>query len=351
MSIFGSLNTAVLGLTAQSRALGHISENIANAQTLGYKRVNSAFNTLVLESNARLHSPAGLTVNPIYVNNVQGALQQVQSPTNVSIQGQGFFSVSKLREGLTGPGTVGETVQTQTGTLNADNVAYTRVGDFELDKNRYLVNSAGFALNGWLVDPLTNQLNKDVVQPIQVNTLIDRPEATRQIDFAANLPATPAQGVRIPTSSIQIFDTQGNSRQVNLNWRQQGANDWRLFVSAPNSSIRPVDGSFAGGTAEIALGQVIDGRTALAQVNTITVGGSSSNGPAQLRVGDKRRGAELIEQAAAKAPDDPDIQYHRAVALIEGGKAAEGRALLESILKSDKPFASRDEAAARLKQP
>jgi tetratricopeptide (TPR) repeat protein len=71
----------------------------------------------------------------------------------------------------------------------------------------------------------------------------------------------------------------------------------------------------------------------------------------QLKVGDKRRGAELIESAAAKVPDDLDIQYHRAVALIEGGKRDEGRAVLETILKSDKPFASRDEAAARLKQP
>lgn len=73
-------------------------------------------------------------------------------------------------------------------------------------------------------------------------------------------------------------------------------------------------------------------------------------GWAQLRVGDKRRGAELIEQAAAKAPDDLDIQYHRAVALIESGRAAEGRATLETILKSDRPFASRDDAAAKLKQ-
>jgi putative PEP-CTERM system TPR-repeat lipoprotein len=72
-------------------------------------------------------------------------------------------------------------------------------------------------------------------------------------------------------------------------------------------------------------------------------------GWAHLRLGDKQRGAELIEQAAAKAPDDPDIQYHRAVALIEGGKRDEGRAVLEQILGSDRPFPSRDEAAARLK--
>lgn len=286
MSIFGSLTTAVLGLTAQSRALGHISDNIANAQTLGYKRVNTSFETLVLESSSRLHSPGGLTVKPIFVNNIQGALQQVQSPTNVSIQGAGFFSVSKLSTSATGPGQIGETVQTQTGTLNADNVFYTRVGDFELDKNRYLVNSAGFALNGWMYDSTTGQLNKDVIQPIQVNTLIDKPTSTTQIDYSANLPATPTAGVKIPTSSIQVFDTQGNARTVNLNWRQQGANDWRLFVTAPDSSVKPLDGTYTGGTTTISFGPNQAGTTALPQINTLTFGGGAPNGQDQLRIGE-----------------------------------------------------------------
>lgn len=286
MSIFGSLTTAVLGLTAQSRALGHISDNIANAQTLGYKRVNTSFETLVLESSSRLHSPGGLTVKPIFVNNIQGALQQVQSPTNVSIQGAGFFSVSKLSASASGPGQIGETVQTQTGTLNADNVYYTRVGDFELDKNRYLVNSAGFALNGWMYNSTTGQLDKDVIQPIQVNTLIDKPTSTTQIDYSANLPATPTAGVKIPTSSIQVFDTQGNARTVNLNWRQQGANDWRLFVSTPDSSIKPLNGTYNGGTTTISFGPNQAGTTALPQINTLTFGGGSTNGQNQIRIGE-----------------------------------------------------------------
>ncbi|NYZ16371.1 flagellar hook-basal body complex protein [Azospirillum sp. RWY-5-1] len=286
MSIYGSLTTAVTGLNAQARALGHISDNIANAQTIGYKRVNSAFETLVLQSNSRIHSPGGVMAQPIFANNIQGSLTQVQSPTNVAIQGAGFFSVSKLSSGLNGPGQVGETVQTQTGTLNADNVYYTRAGDFELDQNRYLVNSAGFALNGWTVDPLTNQLNKDVIQPIQVNTLIDRPEATKSIDYAANLPANPTPGVRIPTSSIQVFDTQGNARTVNLNWRQQSSNDWRLTVEAPGSSAQPVAGSFTGNPVAIGLGQNIPGQTAIPQVTTITVGGNNDNGVDRLRIGE-----------------------------------------------------------------
>jgi flagellar hook protein FlgE len=286
MSIFGSLTTAVLGLTAQSRALGHISDNIANAQTLGYKRVNTSFETLVLESSSRKHSPGGLTVKPVFVNNIQGALQQVQSPTNASIQGAGFFSVSKLSSGGNGPGQIGETVQTQTGTLNADNVYYTRVGDFELDKNRYLVNSAGFALNGWAYDSSTGQLDKDVIAPIQVNTLVDKPTSTNSIDYSANLPATPAKGVKIPTSSIQVFDTQGNARTINMNWRQQGANDWRLFVTAPDSSSKPVDGTYTGGTTTISFGQNVAGRTALPQISTVTISGANTNGQDQIRIGE-----------------------------------------------------------------
>ncbi|MCS6931272.1 MAG: flagellar basal body protein [Acetobacteraceae bacterium] len=45
MSLFGAMTTAISGLTAQARALGHISDNVANSQTIGYKRVdtNSVF--------------------------------------------------------------------------------------------------------------------------------------------------------------------------------------------------------------------------------------------------------------------------------------------------------------------
>ncbi|MGY0788277.1 flagellar hook-basal body complex protein [Azospirillum argentinense] len=285
MSIFGSMTTAVLGLSAQSKALGHISDNIANASTVGYKRVNTAFETLVLQSNERLHAPGGVTAAPVFMNNIQGNLTQVQSPTNAAIQGQGFFSVSKLSRGLTGPGQQGETVQTQTGTLNADNVYYTRVGDFELDKNRYLVNSAGFALNGWIVDDVTGQLKKDVVQPLQVNTLTDKPQSTNSITLGANLPATPTPGVPIPSSSIQVYDTQGNARTIQFNWRQDAANAWRLGIDAPGSSMQPVAGSFAGGAATMATGSQISGVTPVAQVSQVRVDGTTSVPASSVTIG------------------------------------------------------------------
>ena len=327
MSIFGSMTTAVLGLSAQSKALGHISDNIANASTNGYKRVNTAFETLVLQSNQRLHEPGGVTAAPVFMNNIQGNLTQVQSATNAAIQGQGFFSVSKLSRGLTGPGQQGEMVQTQTGTLNADNVYYTRVGDFELDKNRYLVNSAGFALNGWIVDDATGQLKKDVVQPLQVNTLTDKPQPTKGITLGANLPATPTPGVPIPSSSIQVYDTQGNARTIQFNWRQDGTNDWRLGISAPGSSMQPVEGTLDGGSASSTLGRVISGLTPVAQESSVLVTGTSIVPPSSVTIsGAKITYPDGTQQDNLHLGDHYAVRVNGAVVADIGPLAATGPA-------------------------
>ncbi|CBS88836.1 flagellar hook-basal body complex protein [Azospirillum lipoferum] len=282
MSIFGSMTTAVLGLNAQSKALGHISDNIANSSTIGYKRVDSAFETMVLQSSQRLHEPGGVTAQPVFMNNIQGSLKQVQSPTNVAIQGQGFFSVSKINL----QNSTNTLVQTQTGAVNASSVYYTRAGDFELDKSRYLVNSSGYALNGWLVDPVTGVLKKDQVAPVQVSSLIDKPVATSTIDLEANLPATPTPGKPIPDSSIPIFDSQGNPRTINFKWRQQADSSWRMVLDAPGSNTKPVDGTFSGNPATVTFGQNIAGQTAVAQVNVVTISGNNTNGQDNLRIGD-----------------------------------------------------------------
>jgi flagellar hook protein FlgE len=45
MSLFGAMTTAISGLNAQSRALTNVSNNLANSQTVGYKRVIPASST------------------------------------------------------------------------------------------------------------------------------------------------------------------------------------------------------------------------------------------------------------------------------------------------------------------
>lgn len=279
MSIFGAMSTAVLGLEAQARALGHISDNIANSQTTGYKRVDTTFQTLVLQSSSVMHSPGGVKASPSFANNIQGTLQQVQSVTNLALQGQGFFSVSRI------------STDSITGTSAAATLPkfYTRDGTFELDKDRYLVNANGYALNGWTVDPTTGGVSS-LVTPIQVTTTLDNPVSTAKIELKANLPASPPQGVPIPPTSVQIFDAQGSARTVNLIWRQQGANQWRLNIDAPGSGLAPIEGSFPGFATASVNGPVTQGQAARAQVDTFSFSGPSLSGntidPAMIKVGD-----------------------------------------------------------------
>ncbi len=57
MSLFGAMNTAVSGLSAQSNAFGNISDNVANSQTVGYKRVDTSFIDYLTTSTCREQRP------------------------------------------------------------------------------------------------------------------------------------------------------------------------------------------------------------------------------------------------------------------------------------------------------
>jgi enamine deaminase RidA (YjgF/YER057c/UK114 family) len=145
MSLFGAMNTAISGLNAQSNAFANISDNVANSQTVGYKRVDTSFVDYLTTSTPTTNDSGSVVGLPDYVNNVQGTITQTDNPLGLAIAGQGFFAVSQ-----------------QTGDVNGlptfnPQQYYTRAGDFQMDKNGYLVNSAGEFLNGWPVNPNTGE--------------------------------------------------------------------------------------------------------------------------------------------------------------------------------------------------
>ncbi len=141
MSILGAMFTAVSGLNAQSRSLGNISDNIANSQTVGYKKVDTRFSDIITISNQSLNLPGGVVASPYYANALQGNINQTQSSTNLAVSGQGFFVVSR------------PTDQNGTSTTFGALPYYTRAGDFEVNRDGYVVNGGGYYLNGWAGGP------------------------------------------------------------------------------------------------------------------------------------------------------------------------------------------------------
>src|SRR5919199_4687538 len=206
MSLSGALTSAVTGLDAQSRALGAISDNVANSQTVGYKRVETQFSTLLTVSNSQVHDPGGVTSKPARTLDIQGPVQTTGVETNIAVSGQGYFAVSRVN-GLNG----------LLPTFEADPL-YTRAGDFQIDANGYMVNTAGYYLNGWSIDQTTGIVQSQALTQIRINQLKDNPQATQKVTYATNLPATPdakndtdsaTAGIQFPVSKVLYYDSLG----------------------------------------------------------------------------------------------------------------------------------------------
>lgn len=242
MSLFSSINTAISGLTSQSAAFGNISEDVANSQTVGFKRVDTSFVDYLTTSTPTQNDPGAVVARPDYINNVQGAITQTDNPLGMAIAGQGFFAVSQAT------GTVNNRP-----TFNPQQY-YTRAGDFTMNASGYLVNSAGQYLNGWTVNPSTNVVNQNALAPVQVSQSTFNPVATSNVTLAANLPATPTSGTATAasplSSQITVYDALGTAHTVTLNWTQTAANDWTVQVSVPDSTT----GSTDAGSADVQFG-------------------------------------------------------------------------------------------------
>lgn len=136
--MMGALWTAATGMRAQQTNIDVTSNNLANANTFGYKKVRAEFKDLMYRTAKEAGTPMqsgtqtpvgteiGMGVRNSATNRMfsQGDFQQTENPLDVVIEGDGFFQIQK-----------------PDGTL-----AYTRDGAFKVDGNGQVVTSDGFLL-------------------------------------------------------------------------------------------------------------------------------------------------------------------------------------------------------------
>jgi len=269
MSIFGAMNTAISGLSAQSASFGNISEDVANSQTVGFKRVDTDFTNYLTTSTATQNESGAVIATPDYVNNVQGTITQTDNPLAMAITGQGFFAVSQSTGNANGVPTFDPQQY------------YTRAGDFTMNAQGYLVNSAGDYLNGWSVNTTTGVVDQNALAPIQVSQSTYNPVATSSVTLAANLPATPTTGTATASSplssQITVYDALGTAHTVTLNWTQNSTNNWTVQVSVPDSTTGTTDAGSATVTFGAASGNTAPEGTIGAVTTTAATQGSITN--------------------------------------------------------------------------
>ena len=200
MSINSALLAGVSGLTANSAALAAISQNIANVNTVGYKRTAVDFSTVVNAQNQGSGYSAGgvLGTTRNYISQA-GQLQRTTSSTDLGIAGQGFFVATEKAEGLDA----------------GDARLFTRAGAFRVDEFGYLKNTAGLYLQGWPVDSEggivrdPSDLNK--LKSINVGSVGGTAEATTRAQLNANLQSSQAVSpdiatYNLATNSMSMYD-------------------------------------------------------------------------------------------------------------------------------------------------
>ncbi|RJF76598.1 flagellar hook-basal body complex protein [Rhodopseudomonas palustris] len=194
MGIFGALNTSVAGLRSNSYALENISGNIANSQTTAFKRVDTSFLDLVPQGGGTSQQVAGsVTAESRLTNTLAGSVQSAPVSTYMAINGEGFFAVQK-------PGAFTDNNPIFTGVNN-----YTRRGDFSLDKNGYLVNGAGYYLQGVPIDPTTGNPAGSTPQVLKFQNDFLPSQATTKVSYRANLasyPLTTKHDTSVPGSEL-----------------------------------------------------------------------------------------------------------------------------------------------------
>ncbi|MDB5844789.1 MAG: flgE [Polaromonas sp.] len=189
----------VSGLNASASNLDVIGNNIANSGTIGFKSGSVQFSDVYAGSRVGL----GSEVAGVSQNFSSGAVQTSSRALDVAItNGDGLFR-------LASPG--GE-------------IAYSRNGQFNMDKNGFIVNSGGYQLTGYPVGANGATAGASPT-PLQLPTAAMAPKSTEKVAAQFNLDSrsvTPTATPFDPTSSatynyanaVTVYDSLGNSHEL-----------------------------------------------------------------------------------------------------------------------------------------
>jgi len=233
MSLFTALSSGASGLEASSLDLSVVGDNIANANTVGYKLGRADFEDALTQNIIGGAGDVGLGSQLEAVQTIltQGSLTSTGNATDLALQGNGFFVVNGDYNGQ-------------------DSDYYTRDGQFSIDKDGYLVNQEDLRVQGYTAN--ASGAVSGIQGDLLVGTASAQPQPTANITIKANLDAdaTPITAAFDPTdsttynftTSATIYDSLGAAHQTQVFFQEtaQGTWDWNAMTDG---------GGLQGGTA------------------------------------------------------------------------------------------------------
>ncbi len=224
-----SLTVTETGLQGVETAMQAVSDNLANAQTTGFHSESADFATLLGEFVAGNALGGGVTTTGITRDLSEGAITQTNSPTDMAIQGDGYFVLGG----------------------SAGALSYTRDGQTQVAANGTLVGFNGDSVMGYSVNAAG--LSSGVLGPIIVPQGVLAPTASTNTSATGNLNAAspviggainPANPATYSTSvSVQVYDSLGNSHVLTYYYQNSGpgvapaAENWNWTATLDGSAV------------------------------------------------------------------------------------------------------------------
>lgn len=223
-----SFQQGLSGLNAAARNLDVIGNNVSNASTVGFKQSQAQFADVYANSLTGAGGGGigiGTKVAQVAQQFTQGNITATSNPLDIAINGGGFFRMD-----------------------NNGEVTYQRNGQFQLDKNGFIVNPTGATLTGYTANA-TGVLSTGAPSPLSINTADLVPRMTTEVNAVLNLdsgsavPATTPFDINDPTSfnsstAVSVFDSLGNSQTLQTFYVKTATpGQWQVYAASDGTQI------------------------------------------------------------------------------------------------------------------
>ncbi len=205
-----SLRTGVLGLRSHQVRMDVIGNNIANVNTVAFKRGRVAFHDMLGQNVPGGNVGNGAIVGAIDQSFAQGSFEYTNLATDLALAGDGYFVVS---------GSEGD--------------ALTRSGNFQFDPDGYLVTANGMNVQGWAYNP-DGTITTGATQDVQVDlNATSPPEETENVTVAGNFSSdlVPNEEGSDATMSTVVYDAQGTPHTLVLTFEMSDLDTWTLSTA------------------------------------------------------------------------------------------------------------------------
>ena len=292
MGVLSSMWTGVSGLQAQGEGLGVTADNIANANTTGFKASRAEFQDQMARSLKGIDGGnqmgRGVRIGAINPVLAQGNIDNTDRGTDLAINGDGYFQVK-----------------------GSEGTGFTRDGSFHFDKNGFLVNTGKQRVQGYQADERGKIESR--LGDIKFPRALVNATGTKEVKMDLNLDSreiadSKTFDIKDPyktshyATAVEVYDSQGSKHLVNVFFNRGADRTWTFRGLVDGKQIE-------GGTPEgQEMGQVMAGTLKFTEEG-------------------KLESQELTESTmnfAGGAKQDQQIKFNFGDDLASGGKGIDG---------------------------